>query len=212
MGNSDRAGSIGRSGRARRVGSGRIEDDAVRRAVFCVAANCNRSSGSWSLTRVPEPTRLTWYLPIHRSRWQWRRFSGYAVIGLTFSSGHVLALRRFAASSVGAAYPRCGIAIRRVVGRSIRTCRQISPAHATSSGDHREFDGVDPNRLDGALPFLRNGGRSGRDRLERPPRADACDQHDEHGPRARCLPRGGAVRPCVPPLRPPHNGYWGPAG
>lgn len=32
------------------------------------------------------------------------RFSGYAVIGLPFRSGHVLALRRFAASSVGPAY------------------------------------------------------------------------------------------------------------
>jgi hypothetical protein len=32
------------------------------------------------------------------------RFSGYAVIGLPFSSGHVLALRRFEASSVGSAY------------------------------------------------------------------------------------------------------------
>jgi hypothetical protein len=32
------------------------------------------------------------------------RFSGYAVIGLPFSSGHVLALRRIEASSVGAAY------------------------------------------------------------------------------------------------------------
>jgi hypothetical protein len=32
------------------------------------------------------------------------RFAGYAVIGLTFRSGHVLAMRRFPASSVGAAY------------------------------------------------------------------------------------------------------------
>ena len=32
------------------------------------------------------------------------RFSGYAVIGLPFSSGHVLALRCFPASSLGAAY------------------------------------------------------------------------------------------------------------
>jgi hypothetical protein len=32
------------------------------------------------------------------------RYSGYAVIGLPFSSGHVLALRRFEKSSVGAAY------------------------------------------------------------------------------------------------------------
>jgi hypothetical protein len=32
------------------------------------------------------------------------RFSGYAVIGLPFSSGHVLALRRYEASSVGTAY------------------------------------------------------------------------------------------------------------
>lgn len=32
------------------------------------------------------------------------RFSGYAVIGLPFRSGHVLALRRFPASSVGPAY------------------------------------------------------------------------------------------------------------
>ena len=55
------AGSIGRSGRAGRVASGRIEDDAARRAVLCAGANCNRSSGNWSLTRVPEPTRLTRY-------------------------------------------------------------------------------------------------------------------------------------------------------
>ncbi len=32
------------------------------------------------------------------------RFSGYAVVGLPFSSGHVLALRRVEASSIGAAY------------------------------------------------------------------------------------------------------------
>src|SRR5215470_16530734 len=32
------------------------------------------------------------------------RFSGYAVIGLPFRSGHVLALRRFPASSVGPGY------------------------------------------------------------------------------------------------------------
>ncbi|GEM_PF-926087 len=32
------------------------------------------------------------------------RFSGYAVLGLPFSSGHVLALRRIEASSIGAAY------------------------------------------------------------------------------------------------------------
>jgi hypothetical protein len=30
------------------------------------------------------------------------RFAGYAVIGLPFASGHVLSLRRFPASSVGA--------------------------------------------------------------------------------------------------------------
>ncbi len=32
------------------------------------------------------------------------RFAGYSVLGLTFTSGHVLALRRFPASSVGPAY------------------------------------------------------------------------------------------------------------
>jgi hypothetical protein len=32
------------------------------------------------------------------------RFAGYAVIGLPFRSGHVLALRRFPASSVGPGY------------------------------------------------------------------------------------------------------------
>lgn len=32
------------------------------------------------------------------------RFSGYAVLGLPFSSGHVLALRRIESSSIGAAY------------------------------------------------------------------------------------------------------------
>jgi len=34
----------------------------------------------------------------------WERFSGYGVMGLPFSSGHVLALRRFPVSSVGAGY------------------------------------------------------------------------------------------------------------
>ena len=32
------------------------------------------------------------------------RFSGYGVVGLPFTSGHILALRRFAASSIGPAY------------------------------------------------------------------------------------------------------------
>jgi hypothetical protein len=32
------------------------------------------------------------------------RFAGYAVIGLPFLSGHVLALRRFPASSLGPGY------------------------------------------------------------------------------------------------------------
>lgn len=32
------------------------------------------------------------------------RFSGYAIVALSFKSGHVLALRRFAASSIGPAY------------------------------------------------------------------------------------------------------------
>ena len=32
------------------------------------------------------------------------RFSGYAIIGLPFQSGHVLALRRFSASSIGPGY------------------------------------------------------------------------------------------------------------
>src|SRR5215210_265536 len=32
------------------------------------------------------------------------RFSGYGVMGLTFSSGHILGLRRFPASSVGPGY------------------------------------------------------------------------------------------------------------
>jgi hypothetical protein len=32
------------------------------------------------------------------------RFAGYGVMGLTFRSGHVLAMRRFAASSIGSAY------------------------------------------------------------------------------------------------------------
>lgn len=32
------------------------------------------------------------------------RFSGYSVVGLPFTSGHILALRRFAASSIGPAY------------------------------------------------------------------------------------------------------------
>lgn len=34
----------------------------------------------------------------------WERFSGYGVIGLPFSLGHVLAFRRFAASSIGPPY------------------------------------------------------------------------------------------------------------
>lgn len=34
----------------------------------------------------------------------WERFRGYGVMGLPFDSGHVLALRRFAASSVGPGY------------------------------------------------------------------------------------------------------------
>jgi len=46
MGNSDRAGSIGRSGRAGRVPSARIEDNAARRPALCAGANCNRSSGN----------------------------------------------------------------------------------------------------------------------------------------------------------------------
>src|SRR5260370_10998305 len=32
------------------------------------------------------------------------RFSGFAVMGIPFASGHVLALRRFTASSIGPAY------------------------------------------------------------------------------------------------------------
>jgi hypothetical protein len=32
------------------------------------------------------------------------RFSGYAVIGLPYTSGHILALRRFPASSIGPGY------------------------------------------------------------------------------------------------------------
>ena len=32
------------------------------------------------------------------------RFSGYAVIGLPFQSGHILALRRFPASTIGPGY------------------------------------------------------------------------------------------------------------
>ena len=34
----------------------------------------------------------------------WERFSGYGVMGLPFASGHILALRRFPASSVGSGY------------------------------------------------------------------------------------------------------------
>lgn len=34
----------------------------------------------------------------------WERFSGYGIMGLPFDSGHVLALRRFTASSVGPGY------------------------------------------------------------------------------------------------------------
>src|SRR5262249_18742907 len=32
------------------------------------------------------------------------RFSGYAIVGLPFQSGHILALRRFSASSIGPGY------------------------------------------------------------------------------------------------------------
>ena len=46
--------------------------------------------------RAAESTRL--------SPGSGERFSGYGVMGLPFSSGHVLALRRFPASSIGPAY------------------------------------------------------------------------------------------------------------
>ncbi len=55
---------------------------------------------------MPEPKMLVdrleqdWSLPADDSE----RFSGYGVMGLPFASGHVLALRRFPASSVGPGY------------------------------------------------------------------------------------------------------------
>lgn len=51
------------------------------------------------------------------------RFSGYGVMGLTFKSGHVLGLRRFAASSVGPGY--------------------ISVWHRDSDGEWRMYQNVD---------------------------------------------------------------------
>jgi hypothetical protein len=54
------------------------------------------------------------------------RFAGYAVIGLPFRSGHVLALRRFYASSVGPAY--------------------TSVWHRTPSGSWTFYQDVPPNQ------------------------------------------------------------------
>ena len=48
------------------------------------------------------------------------RFNGYGVMGLTFDTGHVLALRRFGSSSVGLFGPivgRFGQGCQTVVGR-----------------------------------------------------------------------------------------------
>lgn len=48
-------------------------------------------------------------------------------------------------------------------------------------GHQWEYDGADPNRLDGQPPVLRHGRCSGRDRLGRPARTDACNEDDERG-------------------------------
>jgi hypothetical protein len=79
------------------------------------------------------------------------RFFGYGVIGLTFLSGHVLALRRFPASSIGPGY-------RSVWHRDPRgrwTFHQDQPAelawHPLLRGRRRRGAwGADTHRLDQA--------------------------------------------------------------
>ncbi len=62
------------------------------------------------------------------------RFSGYGVMGLPFASGHILALRRFPASSVGPAYTSVWHRDSDVyAGRCMGTFRHSSPAPATSA-------------------------------------------------------------------------------
>lgn len=52
------------------------------------------------------PRRLAEWLERHATApaGGWERFDGYGVMGVPFSSGHVLALRRFPASSIGPGY------------------------------------------------------------------------------------------------------------
>jgi len=55
---------------------------------------------------MPEPRRLALRAEAHATlpNGTQERFAGYGVMGLTFRSGHVLALRRFPASSIGRGY------------------------------------------------------------------------------------------------------------
>src|SRR5262245_26159231 len=45
-----------------------------------------------------------WEKSVKMPKGKEERFSGFGVMGLTFSSGHVLAMRKFVASSIGPAY------------------------------------------------------------------------------------------------------------
>ena len=56
------------------------------------------------------------------------RFAGYAVIGLPFRSGHVLALRRFPASSVGPYDPSCRLPCLRSAAYSLLTFLAVARA------------------------------------------------------------------------------------
>jgi len=123
------------------------------------------------------------------------RFSGYGVIGLPFSSGHVLALRCFEVSSLGTAYT--SVWHRDPKGRWTfhqnvppeQSCPRYFGAAITENTTEP------PNRLDAPAPVLRHGRRSGRDCLGHPARADACNQDNERGrERDAFLVVGEAVR------------------
>ncbi len=109
------------------------------------------------------------------------RFSGYAIFGLPFSSGHVLALRCFAASSLGAAYT--SVWHRDPKGRW-NFHQNVSPELACPRyfGAAITQNTTSPIRIDWAdqLLFPRDGSCTGRDRLGHPARDDACDQDDEY--------------------------------
>ena len=53
-----------------------------------------------------EPRALADWLERHATvpNGEWERFDGYGIMGVPFSSGHILALRRFPASSIGPGY------------------------------------------------------------------------------------------------------------